>query len=47
MENAVDAFKIGFALLVFAIIFAMAVRKSGEKGEKVKELLISLNDIVL
>lgn len=35
------------ALLVFAIIFAFAVRKSGEKAEPVKKILFSLNDIVL
>lgn len=35
------------ALLVFAIIFALAVRKSGKKGEVVTNLLVSLNDIVL
>ena len=34
-------------LLVFSIIFAFAVRKSKEKGEKVKEILFSLNDVVL
>ena len=34
-------------LLVFAIIFGLAVRKSGEKGESVKKLLFSLNDVVL
>jgi len=35
------------ALLVFSIIFAMAIRKSKEKGEAVKNILFSLNDIVL
>ena len=35
------------ALLVFSIIFAMAVRKSKEKGEIVTKFLFSLNDIVL
>lgn len=35
------------ALLVFAIIFALAVRKSGKKGEVVTNLLVGLNDIVL
>lgn len=35
------------ALLVFAIIFAFAVRKSGEKAEPVKKILFSLNDVVL
>lgn len=35
------------ALLVFSIIFALAVRKSKEKGEAVTKILFSLNDIVL
>ena len=35
------------ALLVFSIIFALAVRKSKEKGEVVSKILFSLNDIVL
>jgi len=35
------------ALLVFSIIFALAVRKSKEKGEVVSKLLFSLNDIIL
>ena len=35
------------ALLVFAIIFAFGVRKSGEKAEPVKKVLFSLNDIVI
>lgn len=35
------------ALLVFSIIFALAVRKSKEKGEPVTKLLCSLNDIIL
>ena len=35
------------ALLVFSIIFAMAIRKSKEKGEAVKNIIFSLNDIVL
>jgi len=35
------------ALLVFSIIFALAVRKSKEKGEAVSKILFSLNDIVL
>lgn len=35
------------ALLVFTIIFALAVRKSKEKGEAVSKILFSLNDIVL
>ena len=35
------------ALLVFSIIFAMAIRKSKEKGEAVKNIIFSLNDIVI
>jgi len=35
------------ALLVFSIIFALAVRKSKEKGAEVTKILFSLNDIVL
>ena len=35
------------ALLLFSIIFALAVRKSKEKGEYITKLLISLNDVVL
>lgn len=35
------------ALLVFSIIFALALRKSKEKGEAVTKLLFSLNDVVL
>jgi len=35
------------ALLVFSIIFALAVRKSKEKAESVTKILFSLNDIVL
>jgi len=35
------------ALLVFSIIFALAIRKSKEKGEAVTKILYSLNDIVL
>lgn len=35
------------AILVFAILFGLAVRKSKEKGEAVTKVLISLNDIVL
>ena len=35
------------ALLLFAIIFAMAVRKSKEKGEAISKIIISLNDVVL
>ena len=35
------------AILVFAILFALAVRKSGEKGEVVAKFISSLNEIVL
>lgn len=35
------------AILVFAILFGLAVRKSKEKGEAITKVLISLNDIVL
>lgn len=35
------------ALLVFSIIFAMAIRKSKEKAEPIKNIVFSLNDIVL
>lgn len=35
------------ALLVFSIIFALAVRKTKEKGEPVVKILNSLNDVVL
>ena len=35
------------ALLVFSIIFALAIRKSKEKGEAVSKILFSLNDIIL
>jgi Na+/H+-dicarboxylate symporter len=35
------------ALLVISIIVGFAIRMSGKNGEKVKDLLISLNDIVL
>ena len=34
-------------LLVISIIFGLALRKSGKKGEAVKNVLISLNDVVL
>jgi Na+/H+-dicarboxylate symporter len=34
-------------LLVFAIIFGLALRKSKEKGEAVTKVLIGLNDVVL
>lgn len=35
------------AILVFAIIFALAIRKTGEKSKPVKQILFSLNDIVI
>lgn len=35
------------AILVFAILFGLAVRKSKEKGEVLAKVLISLNDVVL
>ena len=35
------------AILVFSIIFALAVRKSKEKGEEVSKVLFSLNEVVL
>lgn len=35
------------ALLVFSIIFALAIRKSGDKGEPVVKILESLNVVVL
>lgn len=35
------------ALLLFSVIFAFAIRKSKEKGEQVKNILYSLNEIVL
>ena len=35
------------AILVFAIIFALAIRKSGEKAKPIKQILFSLNDIVI
>ena len=35
------------ALLVFSIIFAFAIRKTGEKAEPVKKILFSLNEVVL
>ena len=35
------------AILVFAIIFAFAVRMSKEKGKEVSKLILSLNDVVL
>ena len=35
------------ALLLFSIIFALAIRKSKEKGEVVKNVLFGLNEVVL
>lgn len=35
------------AIILFAIIFGFAVKKSKSKGEKVKEIILSLNDIVI
>ncbi len=35
------------ALLVMSIMIGLAIRMSGKKGEKVKEVLISLNEVVL
>jgi len=35
------------ALLVVSILFALAIRKTGEKSDPVKKVLFSLNDIVL
>lgn len=35
------------AILVFSIIFALAVRKSKEKGEAVSKVLFSLNEVIL
>lgn len=35
------------ALLVFSIIFALAVRKSKEKGEVISKIIFSLNEVVL
>jgi len=35
------------AVLIFSIMFGLAVRMSKEKGEKIKELILSLNEIVL
>ncbi len=34
-------------LLVFSIIFGLAIRKTKEKGETLKNILITLNDVVL
>lgn len=35
------------AIILFAIIFGFAVKKSKSKGEKVKEIILSLNDVVI
>ena len=35
------------AIILFAIIFGFATRKSGEKGKLIKDVIISLNDIVI
>lgn len=35
------------AIILFAIIFGFAVKKSKSKGDKVKEIFLSLNDIVI
>ena len=35
------------ALLVMSIMIGLAIRMSGKKGEKVKEVLVSLNEVVL
>ena len=35
------------AIILFAIIFGLAVKKSKSKGDKVKEIILSLNDIVI
>ena len=35
------------AILVFSIIFGFAIRKSKEKGKKVIELILSLNEVVI
>ena len=35
------------ALLVMSIMIGLAIRMSGTKGEKVKEVLVSLNEVVL
>ena len=34
-------------LLVFAIIFGLAIRKTKEKGEVLKNIIINLNDVIL
>ena len=35
------------AILVFSIIFGLAIRKSKDKGKKVSELILSLNEVVI
>ena len=35
------------AIILFAIIFGFAVKKSKSRGDKVKEIILSLNDIVI
>ena len=35
------------AILVFSIIFGFAIRKSKDKGKKVSELILSLNEVVM
>ena len=35
------------AIILFAIIFGFAVKKSKSKGDKVKEIILSLNDIII
>lgn len=35
------------AIILFAIIFGFAAKKSKSKGDKVKEIILSLNDIVI
>ena len=35
------------AILVFSIIFGFAIRKSKDKGKKVSELILSLNEVVI
>ena len=35
------------AIILFTIIFGFAVKKSKSKGDKVKEIILSLNDIVI
>lgn len=35
------------AILVFAILFGFAIKMGKEKGEKVKEVILSLNDVVI